>query len=347
MTSAILSIIGRPIAWTRLISAVALCCLAAACGGADKFTITGEVVGAPSMNLYMKYYGNGSTLSAVTVVNAGKFEFTGHCAKPTLVEILDNESNMLACLYMVNGDKARITIDRRNPYLMQVAEGPQPNIDYAAFANENAQALSGPDHALANSLIERFITDNPQSQAGAMLMATAYDTRLDPTRADSIMRSVAELTATGSMLDGYLSTMSAFAIAPEHARIDTLRYRPRLMDTTYYFTPAGKKPTLIAFTTERDSRRDSILPHFRALTKDGKVRVLDFMLCRDTITWRSAVRRDTATWEQAWSPGGIYARDVDKLALPSLPYYIIADTAGRQIYRGSSLAAALDTIAAW
>ena len=56
------------------------------------------------------------------------------------------------------------------------------------------------------------------------------------------------------------------------------------------------------------------------------------------------MRWDTATLQQAWAPGGIFARDVDRLAIPSLPYYIIADTAGRQIYRGSSLAAAIDSL---
>lgn len=347
MTSTIKRIIGGAPSWAAPLAACALCLMMASCGGADKFTITGDIVGAPSVNLYMKYYGGSKTLSAVTVADAGKFEFTGYSAKPTLVEILDNESNMLGCLYLANGDKARITIDRRSPYLMQVAEAPEANLDYAAFANANAEALGGADRARANSLIEAFITDNPASAAGAMLMATAYDTRLDPTRADSLMRIVAERTATGSMLDGYLSTMAAFALTPETAIIDTLRYRPRWKDTTLYYTPQGKRPTLIAFSTERDNRRDSIVPALRRLDKEGKARLLDFMLCRDTITWRSSVRRDSATWEQAWSPGALYARDVDKLAIPSLPYYIVADTSGRQLYRGSSLSAAVDTLAAW
>ncbi|MCM1450984.1 MAG: DUF4369 domain-containing protein [Clostridium sp.] len=317
-------------------------CLMAACGGSDKFTISGEIVGAPSMNLYMKYYGNVSTVSSVTVANAGKFEFVGHSPKPTIVEIMDNESNTLGCLYMANGDKAKIMIDRGNPFLMRLQSGSQANADFAAFANENAKALVGNDRGRANGLIEAFISENPQSIAGAMLMATAYDTRLNPTRADSIMRLVAERTGAGSILDGYLSTVSAFAIPAELSVIDTLRYRPRWKDTTLYFTPAGKQPTLIAFTTERESRRDSIVPALRRLDKEGKARVLDFMLCRDTISWRSAVRWDSATWQQAWAPGGVYARDVDRLAIPALPYYIVADTAGRQIYRGASISAAVD-----
>ncbi len=329
----------------RGLAACLLACLLTACGGDDKFTISGEIAGAPSMNLYMKYYGNSATLSAVTVANAGKFEFTGHSSKPTLVEIMDNEANTLGCLFMQNGDKASIVIDRRNPFLMKVTAGNEANTGFAAFANKHADALAGPDHAAANALIEDFINSNASSAAGAMLMAIAYDTRIDPTHADSLMRVVADRTGAGAMLDGYLSTMTEFAMTGgEAARIDTLRYRPREMDTTLYFTPKGKLPTLIAFTTERDARRDSIVPHFRRITKQGNARVLDFMLCRDTMTWRSAVRWDTATWQQAWAPGGIFARDVDRLAIPSLPYYIIADTAGRQIYRGSSLAAAIDSL---
>lgn len=317
-----------------------------ACGGSDKFTISGQIEGSPSMNLYMKYYGGTATVSTVTVANAGKFEFTGHSAKPTLVEIMDNESNTLACLYMANGDKAEIVINRSNPFLAQVKEGTPANEEFAQFSVKNAAVLNGSDRVKSNELIEGFINENPASKAGAMLMAMAYDTSINPTHADSLMRLVAESTGEGAILDGYLSTVTSFAVPAGFDRIDTLRYRPRYADTTLCFTAKGKQPSLLVFTADREARRDSILPMMRKIDKEGKVRLLDFMLSRDTISWRSAVRWDTATWQQAWAPGGVYARDIEKLAIPTLPYFIATDTAGRQTYRGTSMTAALEALSA-
>ena len=66
----------------------------------------------------------------------------------------------------------------------------------------------------------------------------------------------------------------------------------------------------------------------------------DVELDIDTPAWRRITRPDSAGWIQAWLPGGTASRGIDSLAVPSLPYFIVADSTGSQLLRTPSAAAA-------
>ncbi|MDE6121334.1 MAG: hypothetical protein K2F63_06050, partial [Muribaculaceae bacterium] len=57
----------------------------------------------------------------------------------------------------------------------------------------------------------------------------------------------------------------------------------------------------------------------------------------DTADWRKSVLPDSASWRQGWAAGTVSAIGVDRLAIPSLPFFVVCDSTGRQIYRGSDM----------
>ena len=57
----------------------------------------------------------------------------------------------------------------------------------------------------------------------------------------------------------------------------------------------------------------------------------------DTMSWRRNVRADSVSWPTAWAAGAIAAPGVDRLGIPSVPYFIVADSTGRQLFRGRSI----------
>ena len=75
-------------------------------------------------------------------------------------------------------------LSRTNPYKIK-ATGNKALEEWSGFSFANADALNRGGKA-ANDLIERFIATHPDSPAGSLLFATAYDGSDDPARADSV-----------------------------------------------------------------------------------------------------------------------------------------------------------------
>lgn len=304
------------------------------CKDKTKFTIDGEVAGQQSMNLYMRYYGNERVNTGVTAVTDGKFSFAGASEKPTVVEIMDNERRVLGRVYIVNGEKVDVKLDRNNPWTFS-AQGGQFNAEWSAAVRANAGPLSA-GGIEGNEAIEGYIAEHPGDIVSSLLFTTLYDYSVDPQRADSVAQSIDAEVRTGYLFDRYATQMMAYKPRAKEYRIDTLRYRPYKNDTVAYFTPSSKA-ALLAFTNEKCNRKDSIVPAYKELAKKPKLELLDIMLMPDTAAWKRMTRTDSATWTQGWAPGGVYALTIDSLAIPSFPFFIVVDTAGVQQYRGSSL----------
>lgn len=60
-------------------------------------------------------------------------------------------------------------------------------------------------------------------------------------------------------------------------------------------------------------------------------------MARDSARWKQATARDSATWVQAWAPGSAASVDFQRLAIPALPYFVVADSSGTQVWRGGSV----------
>lgn len=318
-------------------------CLAAMVGCADnsKFTVTGHVAGDPSMNLYIRYYSNNKINTGVTAVNEGKFEFAGNAPEATLVEVMDNERRVIGRLYIANGDNATMEINRANPLLSRSASKKEPvNERWSDVVNSNADALS--HSGQANRFIEQYAAQHPDDMVSALMFVSLYDYCADPVHAYNVALGMPADIRPGHLFDSFFTQMSLMGDSSVFAPIDSLRYRPYDSREPVNFV-AADGPALIAITNDRSSRADSVVPRLRKLAKNKKLRILDLALVQDTGTWKRITRRDSATWIQGWAPGGIYARGIDRLGVPSLPYYIVTDARGHQRYRGADLTVASDS----
>ena len=324
------------------ICAIFGCLLAfmAACGSSDSFTIGGTVVGNPNMNLYAKYYGNGKVVTPVVRVAEGRFQISASSRMPALVELCDNEGRPLGYLLAQNGDNLSVEINRSNPFLMQVS-GTDAMDDWCRLANANAETLVAEEDSVVNALIEKEVRANPASLASAMLVATAFRKGANPALADSVVSLLDPSVRISALFDASSTLQSLFAGKPYTEAVDSLPYRVASDARTRHFSPKGYKRSILAFCTQypgvADYRRDSLNPLLREISADKKLQIIDFYLAPDTVTWKSAIRRDTVNYTQAWAPGGIFAKGIDRLAIPAEPFYIVTDSAGRQLYRGSSL----------
>ncbi len=83
-----------------------------------------------------------------------------------------------------------------------------------------------------------------------------------------------------------------------------------------------------------------LLQRVVAETADEPVLPFRYMTRSDSRDWKHSVSPDSAKWEQGWTPGGIASPGLERLAIPSVPYFIVCDSTGTQLYRGASVGAA-------
>lgn len=320
--------------YLQLILISVLLLLLQGCGESGKFKIKGQIEGNPSMNLYIMYYDGNAVRTGVTVARMGQFEAEGSSRQPTVVEFLDNEYRVIGRILARNGDNVECVISRANPFDVHATGSPLLE-EWAAFSNENAAILAKGGEE-ANALIEKYIAEHPDSPVCSLAFATAYDGSIDPARADSVMQSIGAAGRLPGVLDSY-ATVSAGAVPQGgFARIDTLRMSTD-KDTLHTFVAADKPHRVFVFTTEYAQHADSAKHKLRRIAKHKDAEVVEVIFTPDTLSWKRTIRRDTATWTQAWTPGGMLSPALMPFAIPRVPFVVVVDSAGRQVWRGTSL----------
>lgn len=310
--------------------------LLCSCGHSDNFRVTGAIRDGAAINLRFIYYANGGVYSGLTASVDGLFEFEGHSADPAAVEVYDNDYRLLARFTAANGEDIDLTIDRTNIY-RQKAGGNRTNKELTEFYNANADALAKGDTPERNKLIAEYVAAHPESPASQLLLATEFDA------------SSAEASAQANELLGLLAPEAriyelAEPFAKLNAQVGSEASREPIAAIAYK-APGNRTETFVAqrqkfaviAVSDANHGRDSVVDGLRKLAeheKEGRFAILDLSVDADTITWRRSVDKDSASWAQGWAAGAISGQALDRLGIPRVPYFILVDSAGNQLWRG-------------
>lgn len=325
-----------------LLPAVAL--LLTACGNSDRFLVEGTIENGGSQLVELTYFSDGAARRITTVANDGKFNMEGTSSRPALAFLSVSGEAPAAILVVENGDEISCTVN--GPGKPWKASGNNASEVLARFYDDNAELLaSGSDRAV-NEAVARYVGDNPKRVASAALIVTTFRTRGFELMADSLMSLLTPEARQPAVLQNFMSTVSSQLAADAHEQLQPMSFYER-RDTTYRFLAHRQSYTLFAFVgTERQSR-DTIIPVIRTLTDsipERRLRAIEVSLAADSAAWKRSVAADKAEWPQVWGPGSVSSSTLRKLAVNRVPFFIVADSAGRQAYRGSSISEAANLI---
>ncbi|MGN0222782.1 MAG: DUF4369 domain-containing protein [Muribaculaceae bacterium] len=308
----------------------------AACGHSDTFVVNGTIEGNPTMNIRVIYTMRGQVYTGVTAATDGKFSFKAAAPDTAIVELYDNDYALLGRFLTINGEDINLSLSR-SPYRLTV-EGNEIAQRWATFLSENADALQA-DDARHNAVIAKYIEANPADEVSTLLLITEYNVALS----DSAAVQAQQLWQTVQwkpvgLTSAFAMQLNAAADTAAHAAVDSLRYL-RSGNTHAVFVAADHPLTLITISSERDGRDSTLAMLRRIKAKGGRladgraVYVLDLSIDTDTLEWSRSLRRDSATWQRGWLHGGIAHPALRALSIPSVPYYILLDSAGTQLRR--------------
>ena len=300
----------------RIILAAATALIVTACGADKEFRVNGRIDGFGTGNLRLVYYnGEGVQSLAATAVD-GRFMVTGR---------LDKEAFIRA--YTNNG----AVVGKR----------------LAKFVEANADIIKSGDTAGLNAIIEKYVGDNKNRAVAGVLLADYYTPEGYETRALEMINSL-DRDARNTPPLGGLPAMLLSATVPD----DSITLTPvRIFgpgDSLSSIDPAAKRMTLLTFTDTDSRMTDSVVSSLeRIVTANGdSITIADIACDPDTATWKRSLRdierleRGVKGVRHYWTPSPFNLPQLEKMPVRRLPWFILADSTGRIIYRGSSVSLA-------
>lgn len=317
-----------------------VCMLLAGCGHGDSFRVKGTMDDGSSINLRFVYYTDGTVRTALTASTEGKFEFEGRSANPAAVEVYDNDYRLLGRFVASNGEDIGLRINRKNPYLGK-ASGNDVNLALTEFYNANADMLAGQDVVARNKAVAEYVKSHPDSPVSRLLLVTEFDASSSDASllADSLFRLMAPEAQLADIAEPFACLNAHLVDEQAHTPVIAITYKSK-GNRTSTFIPQ-RTPFSVISVSDGTHGRDSVLEALRTLArheKGGRLAVIDLSVDPDTIAWARTVRTDSATWAQGWVAGSISGQSLDRLGISAIPYFILTDSTGTQLWRGSSAA---------
>lgn len=307
-----------------------------ACGHSDTYRLTGTISDGSTQNMRVLCHSAGGVSTSITAALDGKFRFESPLKELSMVEVYDNDYRLMGRFIVKPGDDITMEIDRSNVFLTKV-DGNDDSRQWSKFLNDNAGILASGSATERNALIERFVGENPDSRVAEMLLSTEFVVTGNEVRADSLYRLLDPALLETGLTTDFGETIGRLARG-HCAKLGTVAFMKH-GNTSGEFNPADAELNLLMLSSEK-ANRDSIREAAEELARirgGRKIAILDLGLYQDTIQWSRETRRDSATWVQGWAGGGPSAATIESLAVPSLPYYILTDSTGTQLWRGASL----------
>lgn len=333
------------IKWGRALAIAAIGAVATACGSTDSFTIDGEIAGGGTATVEFTYYADGAVKRATAAAHDGKFRIEGASAAPTLGFLTISGGNPVAAVVVENGDDIECEVGNDNNAGWK-AKGNKASELLARFSTENAELIAAGAYREINNLVADYVRSHPNEAGSAALLVTRFYSRGNEFLADSLAGLLNAEVRTPAMMHNFMASLSNQLTAETRANVSSMALFER-RDTTVRFTPSRQSVALLAFVGTDRRMRDSIVPRLRELSlkwPEKRCKVIEVSLAQDSSAWKQSVARDSATWIQAWAPGTVASTAFRRLAVSRNPFFIVADSVGKQLFRGSEITDAVNTV---
>ena len=318
----------------RIILAAVTALFVTGCGTDKEFRVNGRIDGFGTGNLRLVYYnGDGVQSLAATAVD-GRFMVTGRLDKEAFIRVYTNNGAVVGRLIVAPGETVEATFNLSDPTKMKF-DGNDNSKRLAKFVEANAD------------IIEKYVGDNKNRAVAGVLLADYYTPEGYETRALEMINSLDRDARNTAALDGLRDMLLSVTVPDDSITLTPVRiFGPG--DSLSSIDPAAKRMTLLTFTDTDSRMTDSVVSSLeRIVTANGdSITIADIACDPDTATWKRSLRdierleRGVKGVRHYWTPSPFNLPQLEKMPVRRLPWFILADSTGRIIYRGSSVSLA-------
>lgn len=268
---------------------------------------------------------------------------------PTVVYVSDasNSSNTMA-IYAERGDKIKISGKEKDMWTWSVT-GNKISERWSKWRNE-AAAGKNDDKKLEKSIAD-YVRKNPDDDLSALLLLTEWSMRENTDGFLKLWNSISkrgrrqeliDISASSHLFGTHFSVQADGTLArtkvPDLASV-TFRSRDNGVDTLLF---KKGQASLLYFFTENNSARREARDTLKVLSKeyqDSTKRIIaDISVDTDSMSWVAAIRSDSLTKAvRGWEPRGLADEKMAILGVMRIPWLIVKDKAGKEIYAGQDL----------
>ena len=319
-----------------------LAMFAVSCGTDNEFRVNGRIDGFGTGNLRLVYYnGEGVQSLAATAID-GRFTVTGRLDKEALLRVYTNNGHVAGRLIVAPGQTIEAVYNITDPAKVEL-DGNDNSKRLAKFIRENADAIRSGDAATLNTAVENYVRANPKRAVSGALLADYYDPQTNPALALELINTLERDARNPAALDGLRDMLMSVSQPVDSIKLEPLRLFGR-GDTLSDINPAEAPLTLIAITDASAREADSVVNAIKAIadTRGAGIRIADISCDPDTAAWKRSLTRPESDTDadkeinRYWSPAAFCIPQLQQIPVQRVPWFILADSTGTILYRGSS-----------
>lgn len=319
--------------------------LLCSCSDPTTFTVKGEIDGGGTQNMRAIYYADGTTNLLVIPVSDGKFKVEGNLTQPTMIEFFSANKKLLGRGYVEPGDELECKFYKDDLYKAEIT-GNEVSERWTKFLKDNSKALSSNNTDKINGLIKKYINNNKDDILSTLLLLTEYSTPDNEMEAAKLLSSINPEARPQILIESYEALLDRYTNVKANEKLSMISYYSST-DSLKTIIPYSTSYSVVAFSNNETRNNGEIADTMRSLRDKyhtRRLQVVDISLDTDTLEWKKSIKSDSATWQQGWVVGAVSAHSIDRLGITRLPFYIVADSTGKQLYRGTSLSKVTDEV---
>jgi len=251
--------------------------------------------------------------------------------KPAVVVLGNDRQNTVCPVYVSGGEDIKVSGPDNKP-AEWIVEGDEENELMSEWRLANSRLLShGPSREL-NAKIAEFAKKHPESQSAGILLVLYYDRREDQTEFEKLWNSLAPDIRASEIVTALGSAGKWQNPGASKAGITAAEFYTSA-DSIVRIDPKDSPYNIYYFREEKSN--DGLLTSLAELSDSTSgLRLIDVMMRPDSTGWRRSVKAGSIA---VWTPGGEENSAVKQFGLPTSPFIILVDSAGRQLYRGKDM----------
>lgn len=306
--------------------------------GSDSFTIEGELSDAGTQNLRFVYLAEGKVNSHWIPSVGGQFTMQGNSKELTVVYIYSSRMKFLTHAVIKNGETITLKGSIADNYNIET-DGSDVNNEWNSFIRNNAEAFAKADRTQANSAIASFVKANPGNLVSTLLLTCDYT----GTDLATLAAGIDEKAKPEQLISLYENELQNSTEKETKVTPFTLRD-----DRDSLTIVSLKKPYNILYFwyDGKDKQHSEYIGKIKSFAKERKteITVSDIYLNCDTTGWRTTLKNDSTNWKHYRAFAGTVDKSIERLNVKGSNFIIVADSTGKQLYRGQSAEEAISVI---